>query len=83
MKAKTDGLLNPEFLQQYAIEGREADLENALGNGGEKMLSGGVVSVKSSKSGAEKQGKQNESNKSGTKRGKDDRGSKSSKKRKS
>ncbi|XWS33239.1 hypothetical protein CRYUN_Cryun22dG0064400 [Craigia yunnanensis] len=83
MKAKTDGLLNPEFLQQYAIEGREADLENALENGGGKMLSGGLVSVKSSRSGVEKNGKQNESNKSGKKRGKDDRDSKSSKKRKS
>ncbi|XVF61787.1 hypothetical protein PTKIN_Ptkin08bG0158500 [Pterospermum kingtungense] len=83
MKAKTDGLLNPDFLQQFAIEGREGDLENALENGGEKMLSGGVISVKSSRSVAEKHGKQKESNKSGKKRGKDDRGSKSSKKRKS
>ncbi|XVF15033.1 hypothetical protein REPUB_Repub09cG0114600 [Reevesia pubescens] len=81
MKAKTDDdLLNPEFLQQYAIEGREADLENALGNGGGNVVSGGVICVKSSRSVAEKQ---NESNKSGKKRGKDDRGSKSSKKRKS
>ncbi|KAK8607016.1 hypothetical protein V6N13_052767 [Hibiscus sabdariffa] len=85
MKAEADGVLNPEFLQQYAIEGREADLENALGNGGEKVLSGGVISVKSSRSRVEKHGKQNESNKeSGKKRGKDSHGSKStSKKRKS
>lgn len=83
MKAKTDGLLDPELLKQYAIEGREADLENALENGSGKMLSGGVISVKSSRSGAEKLGKEKESNKSGKKRGKDDRGSKSSKKRKS
>ncbi|KAK8653530.1 hypothetical protein V6N13_127525 [Hibiscus sabdariffa] len=85
MKAEADGVLNPEFLQQYAIEGREADLENALGNGGEKVLSGGVISVKSSRSGVEKHGKRNESNKeSGKKRGKDNHGSKStSKKRKS
>ncbi|KAK6258992.1 hypothetical protein SCA6_013466 [Theobroma cacao] len=82
MKAKTDGLLNPEFLQQYAIEGREADLEIALQNG-EKMFSGGLISVKSSRSGVEKHGKQKESNKSGKKRGKDDRGAKSNKKRKS
>ncbi|OMP02574.1 hypothetical protein COLO4_10987 [Corchorus olitorius] len=82
MRAKT-GLLNPEFLQQYAIEGREADLENALQSGGEKLVSGGLITVKSSRSGAEKKhGKQNESDKSGKKRGKDDRGSKSSKKRK-
>ncbi|XP_022741678.1 RNA cytidine acetyltransferase 1-like [Durio zibethinus] len=83
MKTKTDGLLDPEFLQQYAIEGREADLENALENGGEKVLSGGLISVKSSRSGVEKHGKQNESSKSGKKRGKGDHGSKSSKKRKS
>lgn len=83
MKAKTDGLLDPELLKQYAIEGREADLENALENGSGKMLSGGVISVKSSRSGAEKLGKEKESNKSGKKRGKDDRGSKSIKKRKS
>ncbi|KAK8717275.1 hypothetical protein V6N13_044549 [Hibiscus sabdariffa] len=85
MQAQADGVLNPEFLQQYAIEGREADLENALGNGGEKVLSGGVISVKSNRSGVEKRGKRDESNKkSGRKRGKDDHGSKStSKKRKS
>ncbi|XP_039014425.1 RNA cytidine acetyltransferase 1-like [Hibiscus syriacus] len=85
MQAKADGVLKPEFLQQYAIEGREAELENALGNGGEKVISGGVISVKSSRSGIEKRGKKDESNKrSGKKRGKDDRDSKStSKKRKS
>ncbi|XP_039031009.1 RNA cytidine acetyltransferase 1-like isoform X2 [Hibiscus syriacus] len=85
MQAKADGGLNPEFLQQYAIEGREAELENALENGSEKVLSGGVVSVKSSRSGVEKRGKEEGSNKrSGKKRGKDDRDSKStSKKRKS
>ncbi|OMO55941.1 hypothetical protein CCACVL1_26892 [Corchorus capsularis] len=82
MRAKTEGLLNPDFLQQYAIEGREADLENALQSGGEKLVSGGLITVKSSRSGAEKHGKQNESDKSAKKRGKDDRGSKSNKKRK-
>ncbi|KAE8704896.1 ricin-agglutinin family protein [Hibiscus syriacus] len=83
MRAKADGGLNPEFLQ-HVIEGREAELENALENGGEKVLSGGVISVKSSRSGVEKRGKKDESNKkSGKKRGKDDRDSKStSKKRK-
>ncbi|GMI68635.1 hypothetical protein like AT1G10490 [Hibiscus trionum] len=85
MQAKVDGVLNPEFLQQYAIEGREGDLENALENGGEKVLSGGVISVKSSRSGVEKHGKRDDSNKkSGKKRGKEDHGSKSTgKKRKS
>ncbi|KAE8706831.1 ricin-agglutinin family protein [Hibiscus syriacus] len=63
MKAKADGVLNPDLLQQYAIEGREADLDNALENGGEKVISGGVFSVKSSRSGVEKHGKPSESNK--------------------
>ncbi|KAH1073527.1 hypothetical protein J1N35_025855 [Gossypium stocksii] len=77
MKGKSDGGLNPQLLQQFAIEGREGELENALGNGGEKVLSGGVISVKSSRS-------EVQSNKSGKKRGKDEHGSKStSKKRKS
>ncbi|KAG8474929.1 hypothetical protein CXB51_031643 [Gossypium anomalum] len=77
MKGKSDGVLNPQLLQQFAIEGREGELENALENGGEKVLSGGVISVKSSRS-------EVQSNKSGKKRGKDEHGSKStSKKRKS
>ncbi|KHG29055.1 hypothetical protein F383_12755 [Gossypium arboreum] len=77
MKGKSDGVLNLQLLQQFAIEGREGELENALENGGEKVLSGGVISVKSSRS-------EVQSNKSGKKRGKDEYGSKStSKKRKS
>ncbi|KAB2052010.1 hypothetical protein ES319_A12G090700v1 [Gossypium barbadense] len=77
MKGKSDGVLNLQLLQQFAIEGREGELENALENGGEKVLSGGVISVKSSRS-------EVQSNKSGKKRGKDEHGSKStSKKRKS
>ncbi|XP_012437416.1 RNA cytidine acetyltransferase 1 [Gossypium raimondii] len=77
MKGKSDGVLNPQLLQQFAIEGREGELEDALENGGEKVLSGGVISVKSSRS-------EVQSNKSGKKRGKDEHGSKStSKKRKS
>uniref|UniRef100_A0A5B7B8X6 RNA cytidine acetyltransferase n=1 Tax=Davidia involucrata TaxID=16924 RepID=A0A5B7B8X6_DAVIN len=83
MKAKMDGLLNPEFLQQYAILDREADFENALQNGGGKIPSGGLVSVKSSGNKVEKHVKQKESHKSGKKRNKEDGGSKSSKKRKS
>ncbi|KAG4169492.1 hypothetical protein ERO13_A12G092500v2 [Gossypium hirsutum] len=77
MKGKSDGVLNLQLLQQFAIEGREGELENALENGGEKVLSGGVISVKSRRS-------EVQSNKSGKKRGKDEHGSKStSKKRKS
>ncbi|GAB4848312.1 hypothetical protein Ancab_002979 [Ancistrocladus abbreviatus] len=78
MKARTDGLLNPEFLQQYAIVGREADLENALQNGGGKIPSGGHMSIKSCRNKMEKQGKSGSI--SSKKRSKDERGSKSNKK---
>ncbi|KAF5960345.1 hypothetical protein HYC85_001554 [Camellia sinensis] len=84
MKAKMDGMLNPELLQQYAIADREADFEKALQNGGGKIASGGLISVKSSKKKAEKRGKQKEGHNSGKKRDKEDGGSsKSNKKRKS
>ena len=46
MKPDTTGVLDPELLQQYAIG---ADFEDALQNGGGKVPSGGVVSVKSSR----------------------------------
>lgn len=82
MKTDTDGVLDPELLQQYAIVDREADFENALQNGG-KIQSGGLISLKSSKSKIEKHGSQKESHNSGKKRSKDDRGSKSNKKKKS
>lgn len=83
MKAKMEGVLNPDFLQQYAIVDREADLENALQNGGGKITSGGLISVKTSKNKIEKHGKQKESGKTGKKRSKDDHGSKSHKKKRS
>ncbi|GAV91773.1 Helicase_RecD domain-containing protein/GNAT_acetyltr_2 domain-containing protein/tRNA_bind_2 domain-containing protein, partial [Cephalotus follicularis] len=82
MKTKMEGLLNPDFLQQFAIVDREADFENALQNGG-KLPSIGLVSVKSNRSKVEKRGKQKESHKNGKKRSKDDRGNKSNKKIKS
>ncbi|KZV17283.1 hypothetical protein F511_27535 [Dorcoceras hygrometricum] len=74
MKAKTDGMLNLDHLQQYAIVDKEVDFENALQHGGGKALSGGHFSVKSSKSKIEKlkEGKRN----------KQDKGSKTSKRRK-
>ncbi|XP_059624435.1 RNA cytidine acetyltransferase 1-like [Cornus florida] len=82
MKAKMDGLLDPELLQQYAIVGSEVDFENALQNGG-KVPSGGLVSVKSNRTKVEKLGKQKVGHQSGNKRHKEDSGgSKSKKKRK-
>ncbi|XP_048134806.1 RNA cytidine acetyltransferase 1-like isoform X3 [Rhodamnia argentea] len=82
MKTKTEGFLNPECLQQYAIVGRESDFEGALQNGG-KIASGGVISVKSSREKMEKHKKHKENQESGKKRGGNNPGSKSAKKRKS
>lgn len=81
MKAKTEGLLDPDFLQQYAIADREADFEKALQNGGGKVPSSGLLSVKSSRSKMEKHDKQ-KNHKSVEKRGKDHHSAKSNKKRK-
>ncbi|XP_021631033.1 RNA cytidine acetyltransferase 1 isoform X3 [Manihot esculenta] len=80
MKTKMEGMLNPELLQQYAIVDREGDFENALRSGG-KITSGGLISVKSSKTKVEKHGK-HDGHKSGKKR-KGDNSSKSNKKSKS
>ncbi|PQP97099.1 RNA cytidine acetyltransferase 1 [Prunus yedoensis var. nudiflora] len=83
MRSNTDGL-NPELLQQYAIGDRDAELENALQNGGVKLPAGGVVSVKSSRNKMEEKGKQKSSHNSGEKRRKHEHGSnsKSNKKKK-
>ncbi|KAJ4715525.1 RNA cytidine acetyltransferase [Melia azedarach] len=83
MKTKMDGLLNPEFLQQYAIADKDAEFEKALQNGGGRLPTGSVISVKSSKTKVDKPVKQKESNQSGKKKGKDEHGSKSNRKRKS
>lgn len=81
MKAKMEGLLDDEFLQQYAIADKDAEFEKALQNGSGKIPSGGLISVKSSKTKPEKQ--KDSEKKSGKKRGKDDKSSKSKKKHKS
>lgn len=83
MKAKMmESSLNPELLQQYAIADREADFEKALQNGGGKVPSGGLISVKTNRNKAEKLGKQKESHKSGKRSNKEDGSSKSNKRRK-
>ncbi|XP_034220704.1 RNA cytidine acetyltransferase 2 isoform X2 [Prunus dulcis] len=83
MRSNTDGL-NPELLQQYAIGDRDAELENALQNGGVKLPAGGVVSVKSSRNKMEEKGKRKSSHNSGEKWRKHEHGSnsKSNKKKK-
>ncbi|KAJ6916791.1 hypothetical protein NC652_019265 [Populus alba x Populus x berolinensis] len=82
MKSKMEGLLNPEFLQQYAIVGEKEEFDDALQKHGGKINPGSVISVKSNRVKPEKHGKE-ESSRSGKKRGKEDRGSKSNKKSKS
>ncbi|XP_022132534.1 RNA cytidine acetyltransferase 2-like [Momordica charantia] len=81
MKMNNEGLLDVGMLQQYAIVDGEVDLAGALQSGGGKIPSGGVVSVKSNKTKAEKQGKRKEKDHSSKKRSKDD-GFKSNKKKK-
>ncbi|KAK6924169.1 putative tRNA binding domain [Dillenia turbinata] len=80
MKAKTEGMLNPEFLQQYAIVDRGADIENALRSGTGKISSSGIVSVKSIRTNLEKYRKHKDE--SGKKRNKDNQSSKSNKRKK-
>ncbi|KAF8405899.1 hypothetical protein HHK36_007977 [Tetracentron sinense] len=82
MKAEAEGLLNPEFLQEYAIVDREADIENALQNRGVKIPASGLISVKSSRNKIEKHGKEKESHESNKKRGNDTSGSRLNKKKK-
>ncbi|MCL7037593.1 hypothetical protein MKW94_023735 [Papaver nudicaule] len=85
MKAETEGALNPELLQRYAIVDREAAFEEALRNGSGKIGSGGVISVKSTKQKKKKEGKWEEvgdSRSSSKKRVKDDTGSRLHKKKK-
>lgn len=49
MKIDNEGILNPEFLQEYAIVDKEADFEKALQNGVGKVSSIGLISIKSSR----------------------------------
>ncbi|KAL2531341.1 UPF0202 protein [Abeliophyllum distichum] len=81
MKAKLDGMLNPERLQKYAITDKDADFEKALQNG--KVSTSGIISVKSNRSKIEKYGKQKEIQMGEKKRNKHDHSTKSNKKRKS
>ncbi|KAL3584033.1 hypothetical protein D5086_015094 [Populus alba] len=66
MKSKMEGLLNPEFLQQYAIVGEKEEFD-ALQKHGGKINPGSVISVKSNRVKPEKHGKE-ESSRSGKKR---------------
>ncbi|KAI3977447.1 hypothetical protein MKX01_000360 [Papaver californicum] len=86
MKAKSEGMLNPEFLQRYAIVDKEAAFEEALRNQSGKIASGGIISLKSTKQKKKKEGKWEDSgdsrSSSSKKRIKDDSGSRLHKKKK-
>ncbi|KAJ0971387.1 hypothetical protein J5N97_019346 [Dioscorea zingiberensis] len=57
MKAGNEAMLDPELLQQYAIEDKEGDFEKALQNGAEKVPSSGLLSVKSNRPSSKKEKK--------------------------
>lgn len=81
MKKSTEGSINPELLQKYAIEDNEVDFENALQNGRGKIPSSGLISVKSKLKPGEKHGKQKDNHRSNEK-GRGGSNSHSKKKRK-
>lgn len=83
MKAETDGVLDPEFLQQYAIVDRDADFECALQNGLGKISSSGLISVTSNRNKIDKRhGKQREMQNGYKRRGSNGGGSRPNKKKK-
>ncbi|KAK8472631.1 hypothetical protein PHAVU_002G265804 [Phaseolus vulgaris] len=82
MKSKAESLFTPELLQQYAIDDGESGFQTVLQNNDGKMPTGGLISVKSSRS-AGKPEKVKDSGKSDKKRSKDNHNHKSSKKRRS
>ena len=85
MKAENEGVLDPEYLQQYAMGDREGDFEKALQNG-VKIAASGLISVKSSRSESdkhEKKGKGDKETSKSKRKGKSDDRSRSYKKNKS
>jgi N-acetyltransferase 10 len=70
--------VDPKFLQKYAIDADDDEIEKAL-NGG-KISASGVISVKSNKTKADKQEKRKEMKKS-KRKGNDGEKSESKKKR--
>ncbi|KAE8766312.1 UPF0202 protein [Hordeum vulgare] len=72
-----EAAVDPKLLQKYAIKGDDLEIEKALQN--EKLSASGVISVKSSKTSADKKEKHRESKKS--KRKGQDSGGRSEKKK--
>ncbi|KAL5703564.1 hypothetical protein ACHQM5_022097 [Ranunculus cassubicifolius] len=84
-KMKSDseaGLLNPELLQKYVIADGEVDFTEALQNGGGKLSSSGVISVKSNRSQSEKREKSSSKDNQKSKEKKHDKSGGSGSKRK-
>ncbi|KAK7369418.1 hypothetical protein VNO80_11455 [Phaseolus coccineus] len=83
MKSRAaESLFTPELFQQYAIDDGESDFQTVLENNDGKIPTGGLISVKSSRS-AVKPEKVKDSGKSDKKRSKDNHNHKSSKRRRS
>ncbi|XP_047155039.1 RNA cytidine acetyltransferase 1 [Vigna umbellata] len=82
MKSKAESLFTPELFQQYAIDDGDSGFQTVLQNNDGKIPTGGLISVKSSRS-AVRPEKVKESGKSDKKRSKDNHNHKSSKKRRS
>ncbi|KAL2342979.1 hypothetical protein Fmac_004264 [Flemingia macrophylla] len=81
MKSKAEALFTPESLQQYAFEDGDSGFENVLQNNGGKIPTGGLISVKSSRS-VVKPEKEKGSHKSDKRRSKDNHNHKSGKRKK-
>jgi N-acetyltransferase 10 len=64
MRAKNEGMLDPELLQQYAINDIDDELGNALKKGGNASASG-LVSIKSNKTPADSKHKKRQHKDSG------------------
>lgn len=81
---ESEGMLNSEILQKYAIVDRDADFEGALQNGLGKISSSGLISVKSNRKKVDKKHEKLEDMQKGNKkRGNDGGSSKLKKKKKS
>ncbi|XP_006663862.1 RNA cytidine acetyltransferase 1-like [Oryza brachyantha] len=77
-RATDEANVDPKFLQRYAIDADDDEIQKALNNG--KISASGVISVKSNKTKAEKQEKRKEMKKS-KRKGADGERSESKKKR--
>lgn len=80
MKSKVEVPITPELLQRYAIKDEGSHFETALQNNGGKILTAGLISVKSSRNGLKPENEEG-NHKSGKKRYNDIHGPRLSKRR--